>query len=106
MNLSTLLVLCVLILIISFSVRTIIKDKKSGKSSCGGDCGACGSHSLCHDSKSLFEEYRKQEEKVTLSDLEENSKKVSAQERQDEPGKISNTIQSDKEINEKNEETR
>ena len=60
MNLSTLLVLCVLILIISFSVRTIIKDKKSGKSS-GGDCGACGSHSLCHDSKSLFEEYRKQE---------------------------------------------
>ena len=44
MNLSTLLVLCVLILIISFSVRTIIKDKKSGKSSCGGDCGACGRH--------------------------------------------------------------
>ncbi len=30
MNLSTLLVLCVLILIISFSVRTIIKDKKVG----------------------------------------------------------------------------
>ena len=56
--------------------------------------------------KELDEEYRKQEEKVTLSDLEENSKKVSAQERQDEPGKISNTIQSDKEINEKNEETR
>jgi len=56
--------------------------------------------------RELDEEYRKQEEKVTLSDLEENSKKVSAQERQDEPGKISNTIQSDKEINEKNEETR
>ena len=56
--------------------------------------------------RELDEEYRKQEEKVTLSDLEENSKKVSAQERQDEPGKISNIIQSDKEINEKNEETR
>lgn len=56
--------------------------------------------------RELDEEYRKQEEKVTLSDLEENSKKVSAKERQDEPGKISNTIQSDKEINEKNEETR
>lgn len=56
--------------------------------------------------RELDEEYRKQEEKVTLSDLEENSKKVSAQERQDEPGKISNIIQSDKEINEKSEETR
>ena len=67
MNLSTVVVLCVLILIISFSVRTIIKDKKSGKSSCGGDCGACGSHSLCHDSKSLFEEYRKQLDGHSLS---------------------------------------
>ena len=44
--------------------------------------------------------------KENLEKVEENSKKVSAQERQDEPGKISNIIQSDKEINEKNEETR
>lgn len=60
MNLSTFLVLCVLILIISLCVRTIIKDKKSGKSSCGGNCGGCGSASLCHHSKSLYDVYKKQ----------------------------------------------
>lgn len=61
MNLSTFLVLCVLILMVLLCVRTIIKDRKSGKSSCGGDCGACGSHSLCHNSQSVFEEYKKHE---------------------------------------------
>lgn len=61
MNLSTFIVLSVLILIVGFAMRSIIKDKKSGKSSCGGDCGGCGSHSLCQNSESLFKEYKKQE---------------------------------------------
>lgn len=61
MNLSTGIVLLILIMIVAFSIITIRKDKKNGKSSCGGDCGGCGSTSLCHHSQSLFEEYKKQE---------------------------------------------
>ncbi len=59
MNLSTFLVLCVLLLIVYGSIRVMINDKKKGKSSCGGNCGACGSQSLCHHSKTLYEEYKK-----------------------------------------------
>ena len=42
MNLSTLIVLFIVIGIVSLSLRTMINDKKNGKSSCGGDCGGCG----------------------------------------------------------------
>lgn len=58
MNLSTFIILIVLIGIVTLSIRSMIKDKKSGKSSCGGNCGACGacSHgiSLCDNSKLLL----------------------------------------------------
>ena len=59
MNLSTFIVLCILILIVIQCIRIIRKDKKSGKS-CGGDCVGCGSQSLCHHSQSIFEEYKKE----------------------------------------------
>ena len=42
MNLSTFIILIVLIGIVTLSIRSMIKDKKSGKSSCGGNCGAAG----------------------------------------------------------------
>lgn len=61
MNLSTALVLLVVIFIVVLAIRSIIHDKKSGKSSCGGDCGCCGSSSLCHHSHTLFDEYKEKE---------------------------------------------
>jgi hypothetical protein len=42
---GTVIVGVVLICLIGFIVRGMIKDKKSGKSQCSGDCGKCGG---CH----------------------------------------------------------
>ncbi len=49
MNLGTAIVLLVLIAVCGLAIRSIIKDKKSGKScSCGGSCSGCsGSCSSC-----------------------------------------------------------
>ncbi len=41
-NAGTILALAVVCLIVFLAVRSIWKDKKSGKHSCGGNCGACG----------------------------------------------------------------
>lgn len=43
--LSTIIVLAVLAGIVSLIIRSMIKDKKNGKSlQCGGDCSHCGGH--------------------------------------------------------------
>ena len=42
---GTLVVGGILLVIVVLIVRGIVKDKKSGKSSCGGDCSHCGG---CH----------------------------------------------------------
>lgn len=61
MNLSTFLVLLVVIGCVSLAIRSIYKDKKSGKSSCGGSCGHCGSHTMCENPKALFDQIRKEQ---------------------------------------------
>ena len=38
---GTIIVLAVLVAIVGLIVRGIIRDKKSRKSSCGGDCSHC-----------------------------------------------------------------
>ncbi len=38
---GTVIVLVVLGAIVALIIRSMIKDKKSGKSSCGGDCSRC-----------------------------------------------------------------
>ena len=38
---GTLIVGAILILIVGLIIRGIVRDKKSGKSSCGGDCSHC-----------------------------------------------------------------
>lgn len=44
---GTVVVAAVLVLVIGLAVRSMIKDKKNGKSlQCGGDCKHCGGH--CH----------------------------------------------------------
>ena len=44
---GTIIVGAVLLLVVGLAVRSMIRDKKAGKSlQCGGDCKYCGGH--CH----------------------------------------------------------
>ncbi len=52
MNMSTLAVLAILVFIIAMIVRSIVRDKKNGKSLCGGNCQHCGGACSCHTPKS------------------------------------------------------
>ena len=46
MNLSTFLILLVVVVVVGLIIWGMVKDKRAGKSSCGGDCSHCGS--VCH----------------------------------------------------------
>ena len=50
MNPGTLVVLAVLVIIVGLIIYKMIKDKRSGKSSCscGGSCSGCGMAGSCH----------------------------------------------------------
>lgn len=61
MNLSTFLVLLVVCACAGLACLSIYKDKKSGKSSCGGSCGHCGSHSMCENPKAFFDQIKKEQ---------------------------------------------
>ncbi|MFA9378646.1 MAG: FeoB-associated Cys-rich membrane protein [Lachnotalea sp.] len=44
---GTIIIGLIVLVLVSLAIRSMIKDKKSGKSiQCGGDCGHCGGH--CH----------------------------------------------------------
>lgn len=46
-DMGTIIVLIVLAIIAALIIRSMVKDKKAGKSlQCGGDCSKCGGH--CH----------------------------------------------------------
>ena len=46
-DMGTIIVLIVLAIIVALIIRSMVKDKKAGKSlQCGGDCKNCGGH--CH----------------------------------------------------------
>lgn len=46
-DMGTIIVLIVLAIIVALIIRSMVKDKKAGKSlQCGGDCNKCGGH--CH----------------------------------------------------------
>ena len=45
-NIGTILICLVLILIVVAIIRSIVRDKKAGKSTCGGNCSHCGGS--CH----------------------------------------------------------
>ena len=47
-NWGTLLVCLILLGIVAFIVMQLRKDKKKGKSSCGGNCAHCGMCNSCH----------------------------------------------------------
>ena len=50
-NLSTILICIVLIaIVVSISIY-LVRQKKQGKSSCGGHCAGCAMHGACHQKK-------------------------------------------------------
>ncbi|MCC8015886.1 MAG: FeoB-associated Cys-rich membrane protein [Clostridiales bacterium] len=45
---GTVIVLIILAVIVGAIIYKLVKDKKSGKNQCGGDCAHCGACSACH----------------------------------------------------------
>ena len=45
-NLITIVLVALIVLIVAFLIRGMIRDRRAGKSSCGGSC-ACGGCSSC-----------------------------------------------------------
>lgn len=44
---GTIIVAVILLIVIGLVIRSMVRDKRSGKSlQCGGDCSRCGGH--CH----------------------------------------------------------
>lgn len=48
-NLSTIFVALVLAVIVGLIIYSMIRDKKKGKSSCGGNCAGCAGCAGCTD---------------------------------------------------------
>ena len=46
-NLINIVICAVLILVVGFVIRGMIRDRRAGKSSCGGSCGSCGACGGC-----------------------------------------------------------
>lgn len=46
-NYLTIIIIAVLVLIVALIIRSLVLDKQSGKSSCGGDCSSCGGCKAC-----------------------------------------------------------
>lgn len=52
-NIGTILITAGLIVIVVLIIRSIVRDKKAGISSCGAKCGGCGACAMagkCHGS--------------------------------------------------------
>lgn len=46
-NMVNIVIIAVLVLVVGFVIRGMIRDKKAGKSSCGGSCASCGACAGC-----------------------------------------------------------
>ena len=50
-NLGTVLVAVILIILVALVIRSLVKDKKAGKSTCGSNCAHCAMAGKCHQVK-------------------------------------------------------
>ena len=50
-NMGTIVVSLILIAVVSGIIYGIIKDKKQGRSSCGGNCAHCKMCTACHSAR-------------------------------------------------------
>ncbi len=46
-NLINIILIAVIALVVGFLIRGMIRDRKAGKSSCGGSCASCGACGGC-----------------------------------------------------------
>lgn len=46
--LATIIISLVLVLVVVLAISSIVRDKKQGKSTCGGNCGHCPAGGVCH----------------------------------------------------------
>ena len=46
-NLINIVLVAVIVLITGLLIRSMVRDKKAGKSSCGGSCASCGACGSC-----------------------------------------------------------
>ena len=52
-NLGTILITAGLIVIVALIIRSIVRDKKAGISSCGAKCGGCGACAMAGGGSAL-----------------------------------------------------
>lgn len=50
-NIGTILICIVLLGIVAAVIAGMLRDRKKGKSSCGGNCTHCAMHGTCHSKK-------------------------------------------------------
>jgi hypothetical protein len=50
-NIGNIVVMIIVAAIIALAIRSVIKDKRSGKGSCGCGCANCAMHGKCHPVK-------------------------------------------------------
>ncbi|MBO5870114.1 MAG: FeoB-associated Cys-rich membrane protein [Clostridia bacterium] len=50
-NMATIIVSAIVLGVLSLALYKIIKDKKSGKTSCGCSCSGCAMKEMCHKEK-------------------------------------------------------
>lgn len=48
-NIGTILITIVLAILVVLIIRSLVKDRKQGKSSCGGNCGHCPMSGSCRE---------------------------------------------------------
>ncbi len=48
-NIWTIIIIAVLILVVALVIRSMYRDKKAGKCSCGNSCGGCPMNGACHE---------------------------------------------------------
>ncbi|MGM9607659.1 MAG: FeoB-associated Cys-rich membrane protein [Oscillospiraceae bacterium] len=50
-NIGTVFICLILIAAVTLIIRSLIRQKKQGKSSCGNHCAHCAMHGSCHPQK-------------------------------------------------------
>ena len=50
-NIGTIVIGLILLVVVGLIVRSLIRQKKQGKSSCGCNCAHCTMHGNCHSHK-------------------------------------------------------
>ena len=48
-NLGNIVVILILLVIVFFSFRSVVRNRRQGKSSCGCSCGSCAMSGSCHN---------------------------------------------------------